>query len=63
MDKQIFREVAEGKVTFVQLDEALGRTGRSFGDRRTGALALVRRLGGAAAVLFVAFAVAVTSFS
>ena len=63
LDKRIFSEVADGKLTFVQLDGALSRTARPFDDRRSGALALVRRLGGAAIVLFMAFAVALTRFS
>ena len=60
LDQRIFSEVADGKLTFAQLDHALGRTDRPFDDRRKGAFALVRRLGGAATVLFVGFAIALT---
>ena len=63
LDQRIFAEVADGKLDFAQLDQALNRTVRSFDDRRTNALALVRHLGGAATVLFAAFSVALTSFS
>lgn len=40
LDQRIFGEVADGKLDFAQLDQALSRTARSFDGRRTGARAL-----------------------
>ena len=46
LDQSIFEGVATGKLTFAELDDALGRNSRPFAARRSGALGLLRQLAG-----------------